>query len=110
MLTAFASQRKEAWPSWPLFGRQRTLNVATYCASVSGISAGQQRNGQVARTRDTVYGPDACRQGPSERIGNCSYYRSPADGLSQAERAAAQAVRVCTRLWDKSPHAYGGQP
>ena len=61
MLTAFASQRKEVWPSWPLFGRRRTLNVATYCAPVSSISAGQQRNGQVAGTRDTVYGSDANR-------------------------------------------------
>jgi hypothetical protein len=27
---------------WPLFGRQPMLNVATYCATVSSNSAGQQ--------------------------------------------------------------------
>jgi len=46
-------------PRWPLFGRQTTLNAANYCAPVSSISAGQQRNGQVADRRDTVYGSDA---------------------------------------------------
>jgi hypothetical protein len=45
-------------PCWPLFGRQTTLNAATYCAPVSSISAGQQRSGQVAGARDTVYGSD----------------------------------------------------
>ena len=39
---------------WPLFGRTRTLNAATYCALVSSIPAGQQRNGQAAGARDTV--------------------------------------------------------
>ena len=43
---------------WPLFGRQTTLNVAAYCAPVSSISAGQQRNEQVVDARDTVYGSD----------------------------------------------------
>jgi hypothetical protein len=38
------------------FGRTRTLNPAAYCASMSTVSAGQQRNGQVAGVRDTVYG------------------------------------------------------
>ena len=51
-------------PRWPLFGRQTTLNVATYCAPVSSISAGQQRNGQVAEARDTVYGSDADQPQP----------------------------------------------
>jgi len=37
----------------------KRLNVATYCAPVSGIYASQQRNGQVADTRDTVYGSDS---------------------------------------------------
>lgn len=45
-------------PRWPLFGRQTTLNGATYCAPVSSISARQQGNGQVAEARDTVYGSD----------------------------------------------------
>ena len=45
-------------PCWPLFGRQTTLNAATYCAPVSSISAGQQSNGQAAGARDTVYGSD----------------------------------------------------
>ena len=47
-----------AWPRWPLFGRQTTLNVAICCAPVSSILAGQQQNGQVAGVRDTVYGSD----------------------------------------------------
>jgi hypothetical protein len=40
------------------FGRTRTLNPAAYCASMSTVSAGQQRNGQVAGVRDTVYGSE----------------------------------------------------
>jgi hypothetical protein len=47
-----------AWPRWPLFGRQTTLNVAIYYAPMSSISAGQQRYEQVAGVRDTVYGSD----------------------------------------------------
>ena len=47
-----------AWPFWPLFGRTRTLNAAAYCASMSTVSAGQHWNGQVAGTRDTVYGSE----------------------------------------------------
>ena len=31
-------------PRWPLFGRQRTLNVATYCAPVNGISVRVKSN------------------------------------------------------------------
>ena len=31
---------------WPPFGRQTTLNAATCCATVSSVSAGQQRNGE----------------------------------------------------------------
>lgn len=50
-----------AWPRWPLFGRRTTLNAATYCAPISSIPAGQQRNGQVTSVRDTVYGSDANR-------------------------------------------------
>jgi hypothetical protein len=46
---------------WPFFGRQTTLNAAAYCAPVSSISAGQQRNWQVAGARDTVYGSDAAQ-------------------------------------------------
>jgi len=47
---------------WPLFGRRPTLNAATYCATMSTVSAGQQRNRQLADVRDTVYGSDAwCR-------------------------------------------------
>jgi hypothetical protein len=44
--------------SWPYFGRTRTLNAAAYCALVSTVWPGQQRNGQVAGARDTVYGSD----------------------------------------------------
>jgi hypothetical protein len=47
-----------AMPRWPLFGRPRTLNAAAYCAPMNTISAGQQRNGQVAGVCDTVYGSD----------------------------------------------------
>jgi hypothetical protein len=39
--------------AWPLFVRTRTLNVAAYCAPVSSIPAGQQKNVQVAGARDT---------------------------------------------------------
>ena len=46
---------------WPYFGLTTTLNAAAYCASMSTVSAGQQRNGQVAGTRHTVYGSDAVR-------------------------------------------------
>jgi hypothetical protein len=46
---------------WPLFGRTTTLNAATYCASVSSISAGQQRNERVAGARDIVCGSEAQR-------------------------------------------------
>ena len=49
-------ERQRSRPGWPLFGRQTTLNAATYCAPVSIISAGQQRNAQIADARDTVYG------------------------------------------------------
>ena len=45
-------------PRWPLSGRQTTLNAAISCATVFNISAGQQRNGQIANARDTVYGSD----------------------------------------------------
>ena len=40
--------------AWPLFGRPRALNAASHCAPMSIVSAGQQRNGQVAGARDTV--------------------------------------------------------
>ena len=46
------------WPRWPLLGRQTTLNAATLCVPMSTVSAAQQRNGQVADARDTVYGSD----------------------------------------------------
>jgi hypothetical protein len=46
------------WPVWPLSGRQRALNAAAYCATVSTVSPGQHRNGQVAGARDTVYGSE----------------------------------------------------
>ncbi len=49
------------WPGWPLFGRTTTLNTAACCASVSNISAGQQRNEQVADAPDTVYGSEGWR-------------------------------------------------
>ena len=67
-----------AWPFWPLFGRTRTLNAAAYCASMSTVSAGQQRNGQVAGARDTVLRirrlgvrvpPSAPRSEASSRLG-----------------------------------------
>ena len=44
---------------WQLFGRQTTLNAATYCVLMSTVLAAQQWNGQVADTRDTVYRSDA---------------------------------------------------
>jgi len=66
-------------PRWPLFGRQTTLNAASYCAPVSSISAGQQRNGQVADRRDTVYGSDA-----SARPSPGRYRSGRADGEGQA--------------------------
>ena len=51
------------WLSWPLFGRTRTLNAAAQCASLSSVSAGQQRNEQVADACDTVDGSDGgCHQ------------------------------------------------
>ena len=71
-----ASERREGWivkcaltvgrrsgwgglrVSLAYFGLTRTLNAAAYCASMSTVSAGQQRNGQVAGARDTVYGTD----------------------------------------------------
>src|SRR5438874_2303488 len=38
----------------------KSLTIATaYCAPVSTVWADQQRNGQVAGVRDTVYGSDA---------------------------------------------------
>ena len=85
MLTAFASQR-EAWPSWPLFGRQRTLNVATYCASVSGISAGQHRKLQVADalTQSTI----RCWSDESERVLSCPK-------VEQGNRSVAQDAVDC---------------
>ena len=46
------------WPRWPLFGRPRALNAAAYCAPVSTVSAGQQRNEQAADAPDTVYGSE----------------------------------------------------
>jgi len=46
---------------WPYFGLTTTLNAAAYCASMSTVSAGQHRNGQVADERDTVYGSDSRR-------------------------------------------------
>ena len=56
-----------AWPFWPLFGRTRTLNAAAYCASMSTVSAGQQRNGPVAGARDTVTDQKVGGSSPSER-------------------------------------------
>jgi hypothetical protein len=45
-------------PRWPHFGRPAMLNTAALCAAMSSILAGQQRNGQVAGARDTVYGSE----------------------------------------------------
>jgi hypothetical protein len=39
------------------------VNAAIYCTPLSSILAGQQRNGQVAGTRDTVYASDAPQAG-----------------------------------------------
>src|SRR6266702_6829959 len=39
-----------------IFCRTRMLNPAADCAAMSTVSAGQQRNGEVAGVRDTVYG------------------------------------------------------
>jgi hypothetical protein len=52
---------------WPYFGLTTTVNAAASCAAVSSISAGQHRNGQVAGTRDTVYGSDDRDQHGDER-------------------------------------------
>jgi hypothetical protein len=49
---------QKVWRRWPLSDRQRTLNAAAYCATVSTVSPGQHRNGQVAGARDTVYGSE----------------------------------------------------
>ena len=44
---------------WPYFGLTTTLNTAAYCASMSTVWAGQQRNVQVAdkfTSTEVVYG------------------------------------------------------
>jgi len=82
-------------PRWPLSGRQTTLNAASYCAPVSSISAGQQRNGQVADRRDTVYGSEgwgfeSLRARPAQRP-----VANPAAGFLAALGATPGATRTC---------------
>ena len=104
---------KRAVNSWPPFGRTRTLNAATYCASMSSIPAGQRQSGQVASARDAVYGSDGCggdRSGPaakqmtaaadtnepgSRRISADQRNRSSQamDGAGHPERICKQGVR-----------------
>ena len=102
-------------PRWPLFGRQRTLNAAIYCAPVSSISAGQQRNGQVADARVTVYGSsEGWGSSPSERARSeplpfddlavfrlkgtyaCLLIYSPV--WAWLPLACAEALRACARV------------
>jgi hypothetical protein len=44
---------------WPYFGLTTTLKVAAHCASLTSISAGQRRNGQVVDAAVDLYGSDA---------------------------------------------------
>ena len=79
-------------PRWPLSGRQTTLNAANYCAPVSSISAGQQRNGQVADRRDTVYGSD----GWTRRYNEVPVCRASSSSVRRLISPRSQATLLST--------------
>ncbi len=80
-------------PGWPLFGRTATLNVAAYCALVSTVSAGQQRNGQVAGARHSLR-----ISGSAGRVAESSRDRPPGQQLrdGNADITTAETVEFST--------------
>jgi hypothetical protein len=81
-----------AWPRWPLFGRPRTLNTAYYCTSVSTVSAGQQRSGQVAGARDTVYGSDDQHAGLQPQDDQASFSEAEVPPRTSSASGACRPV------------------